>query len=239
MNLLFLDTETTGLSNKDRLIQVAWKLRSPLSLEVIEPRNEYFKPPVPISFDSMATHHVTNEFIAEKPSFDGSECKRFLLDHAKDSILVAHNAPFDMRMLEAEGVEFRNFIDTQRVAMHLIESDSYKMQYLRYSLDLKVRGTAHDALGDVNVLIGLFDHLYKVAEQYLGNSDSTAIIDKMITLSVLPISLKKLTFGKYFGKTFDEVKNIDKGYLRWLKGAEEDKLKNRNEDLIYTLGQYV
>ena len=52
MHLILLDTETTDLQNA-RLIQLAYKNLG--SGEVV---NEFFKPPVPISYGAMATHHV-------------------------------------------------------------------------------------------------------------------------------------------------------------------------------------
>ncbi|MCE9586288.1 3'-5' exonuclease [Candidatus Uhrbacteria bacterium] len=240
MNLLFLDTETTGLGKEDRLIQLAYKLRRPISLDFAEPQVEYFRPPLPISFDAMATHHITNAMVEDKAPFVDSEFKKFLTERVEDSIFVAHNAPFDLRMLAAEGVQFQNFVDTQRVCMHLIDSPSYRLQYLRYSLDMRVLGTAHDAAGDVNVLVALFDHLYSLVEQSIKSSDKTAIIDRMMTLSTLPVLLKKFTFGKYINRTFEDVAITDKGYLSWLYSSEMGKMEDeRNQDLLHTIKQYL
>ena len=63
MKILFLDTETTGNSDKDRLVQLAVKERF-----VDEPLvNALYKPPVAISIESMAIHHITEKMVAEKP----------------------------------------------------------------------------------------------------------------------------------------------------------------------------
>lgn len=240
MNLLFLDTETTGKNQEDRLIQVAYKLRRPHSLDFQEPVMEYFRPPLPICFEAMAVHHITNEMVADKEVFQDSNHKKTLESFIVDTIVVAHNAKFDLRMLAAEGLSFQNYIDTLQVARHLIDAPNYSLQYLRYSQDLRVHGTAHDAQGDVNVLVALFDRLYELVEQSIQSSDKQAIIDRMMTLSTLPVLLKKFTFGKYIGKGFDEVAGVDKGYLSWLYSSEMGKMEDdRNLDLIHTLKQYI
>ena len=65
MNIIFFDTETTGGAEQDRLIQLAVKERG-----VQEPViNAIFRPPVPISIESMAIHHITEKMTADKPLF--------------------------------------------------------------------------------------------------------------------------------------------------------------------------
>jgi len=63
---IFLDTETTGTSEKDRLCQLAYKL------ETGEIVNELFKPPLPIAIEAMSIHHITNEMVAGQPAFKES-----------------------------------------------------------------------------------------------------------------------------------------------------------------------
>ena len=61
MNILFLDTETTGLEN-GRIVQLAYKNRGDKDTFV-----EYYKPPVPIEFGAMGTHHITEKMVANEP----------------------------------------------------------------------------------------------------------------------------------------------------------------------------
>lgn len=229
MQLLFIDTETTGKTEKDYLIQIACQL------EGESMRSEYFKPPVPINYEAMAVHHITNEMVSDKPSFQDSEFKKWLESKANDVVLVAHNAPFDLGMLEKEGLVFPNWIDTCRVARHLIESENHQLQYLRYSLGLNVEGEAHEAAGDVKVLVALYDVLKARADAI----NSAAIIQKMIDLSVLPVTLKIFNFGKYFGQSFEYIAEIDPKYMAWLYGKENEKFSSeQNKDLLFTLEKY-
>lgn len=68
MQIILLDTETTSIEPDARLVQLAYK-----NLATGETLNEYFKPPIPISYGSMAVHHITHEMVADKPAFIGSK----------------------------------------------------------------------------------------------------------------------------------------------------------------------
>ena len=64
-NLVFLDTETTGIDILiDRLTQVCYKFRNEIYAE-------YFKPPVPISIKTMSISHITTKMDDDKAPFIG------------------------------------------------------------------------------------------------------------------------------------------------------------------------
>ncbi len=216
--LVFLDTETTDASEDARLVQLAYKSLSDDSIV-----DELFKPPVPISFHAMAVCHITNEMVDGKPLFEETEYAKSLGDILSDHVLVAHNAPFDIRVLRNEGVETMRSIDTLRIARHVLESESYKLQYLRYSLDLGVEGRAHDAFGDILVLEALYYYLADLVKMKFATSSEFNMIEKMVELSNTPVLLKTLLFGKYRGKTFEELSSIDNSYLNWLYNSENSK----------------
>ncbi len=230
MELIFLDTESTGIDPvKDRLCQVCYRT------DRLGTRMEYFKPAVPISVEAMSVTHITNKMVAGKPAFKGSDMYRELEGLLKDGVLVAHNAKFDKVMLENDGLVVPRFICTLRVARHLdVEGviPQYKLQYLRYYLDLDVEGSAHDAEGDVNVLHAVFQRLF--AKVRAGEASDEAAIAKMIDISSKPSLFRAFNFGKYMGKKIEDVAKTDKGYLEWLlnqKTVADDK----DEDWIYTL----
>lgn len=235
MKILFLDTETTDLDKDTRMIQLAYKNRF-----IGDTVNEYFKAPKEISIGAMSIHHVTNEMVVDKPAFEGSQFKKDLELLLESYILVAHNALFDIGVLQNEGVKTNQYIDTLRVARHMIESPEHKLQYLRYLLKLNVKGLAHDAWGDILVLEALFEYLFPlVKENFLLLTDGE-VLDKMKELTTTPVPLKNFTFGKYNGKSFEEVVKIDRGYLEWLYNSESGKPEEeKNEDMIFTLKFYL
>lgn len=236
--LVFLDTETTGLGPDDRLCQCAYIYRG-------EQYNELFKPPLPISVEAMSISHVTNHHVEDKPTFEGSKIQQHLQAVFADdqTLMVAHNAPFDMAILERDGVTVKRYIDTKKVAQ-VLDPDGviprYSMQYLRYYLDLQVEGAqAHDALGDVLVLHALFERLYaKYVAQGMEHAD---IVTEMERVSSLPTLIKKFTFGKYKDKLVADVARDDRGYLEWLLGQKQAQRAqgNPDEDWEYTLKTYL
>lgn len=232
MQILFLDTETTDLNPGRRLVQLAYK-NSETGVVV----NEYFKPPVPISYGSMAVHHITNEMVADKPVFSETTHFATLAELLPSSVIVAHNAPFDIEVLKNEGLAVGQFIDTVRVARHVVhDAEQYNLQYLRYFLHVTAEGAAHDALGDITVLQAVFDVLRnRVAEKF----GEEGVVEKMLELTQTPVLLTSFGFGKYRGKSFEEVAASDRGYLEWLLGSESAKNPGeQNEELMFTLKHY-
>jgi hypothetical protein len=107
---------------------------------------------------------------------------------------------------------------------------------MRYFLDLDVSGGAHDAESDVNTLFALFERLLLKIKEKIPNEEEA--IEKMIEISKKPVIFKRFNFGKYKGKTVDEVSKTDRGYLEWLlKTKMEDG--TQDEDWIYTLKHYL
>lgn len=236
MQIIILDTETTGLEEDYRLVQLAYKT---ITNEKII--SGYFKPPILISFGAMATHHVTNEMVADKPSFTGSKEKNELIKILVGNVLAAHNALFDIGVLKNEGVKVERYIDTLRVAKHLIKCERYDLQYLRYYLNLGIpSAVAHDAVGDVIVLDKLFAYFTNFIKNKLNLGTDEESHEKMLELTNTPVLLDIIGFGKYRGKSFEELNQLDPGYLEWLYNSESKKSQNeQNEELIYTLKKHL
>ena len=232
MELIFLDTETTGNDvSKDRLCQVCFKVGDLT-------RTEYFVPPVPMTIKSMSITHITPQMFEGKVSFKESEMKAELQKLLDEGIQVAHNARFDKAMLEAEGMNIPRFICTLRVARHLDSAGvipEYNLQYLRYYYELQIEGNPHDAEGDVNVLVGLFKKLLSLMME--GGMTEEDAIKKMIEISSHPSLYRVFNFGKHKDKLISDVVKTDKNYLEWL--LAQKLTTNDDEDWIYTLKHYL
>lgn len=218
MKYLFLDVETTGTEEKDRLCQIAFKVTG---VEV----NALFKPAVPISIEAMSITNITNKMVEGKPQFiDSTEynaLSAFLQD--PEITLVAHNAPFDVGFLLKEGIVVPQYICTMKLA-HALDKDGvygrHTLQYLRYFHDIEVDGKAHDAMGDVSVLERLFE-IYQAKMTH----------QEMIEITSRPILLKKVPFGKHKGVKFSDV---PKDYIMWLR-----RQIDLDENLKYTLDYWL
>jgi exodeoxyribonuclease X len=237
MRILFLDTETTGNSDNDRLVELAVKERF-----VDEPLvNALYKPPVPISIESMAIHHITEKMVVAKPAFINAPeyiGLKDLLEH-EETIIVAHNAAFDLGMLSRESIVPSRTICTYKVAYALDPNDAlpnYRLQYLRYLLNLEVEAEAHDALGDALVLEALFNRLMEKMIDRHGTEE--AATDAMLAISEEPLLFTTLRFGKYNGRRIEDVVKTDKNYLEWLL-KEKEKSPATEAEWIYTLKRYL
>lgn len=241
--IIFLDTETTGNEPvKDFLCQLAYKTEDPSTPLGVKTFCELYKPPIHIPPEASAVTHITDKHVADKEAFKESKnyekIKKLLED--ENSVLVAHNAKFDVAIIEKEGIHPKNIICTLRVARALDKDNvipQYRLQYLRYYLGIDIEAEAHDALGDVLVLEKLFERLFKkiTEEEKLSNEEA---IEKMIEISARPSLMNSFTFGKYNGQTVAEVRAIDPGYLEWMLAQKEQNPDNE-EDWIYTLRHHL
>lgn len=228
-NLIFFDTETTQKVNS-RLIQLAYWIDA-----VGGPIQDLmFKPAEPICIEAMEVHHITEEQVKDLEPVDPAKLQP-LFD---GRIAVAHNAPFDIAVMAREKVIINDRIDTLKVAQHLLpDSPAHRLQYLRYSLNLPITdgATAHDAGGDVKVLIALYCHLRNklMTEQQISEEQA---IERMLELTNKPTILKKFSFGKYKDKCFADVAKTSDGrsYMQWLNGQAD-----LSEDLKNTLKFYL
>lgn len=232
-DILFLDTETTGIDPLiDRLFQVCYKIGDRIE-------NEFFKPSVPISIKAQSISHVTNKMVEDKSEFRYSEMKKELDSLLKDNILVAHSAPFDIDMIEKEGVSVPRYICTLKIARFLDPEGAipeYNLQYLRYYFGLEIDATAHDAKGDVLVLEAIFKKFYNDMLVTYGTHD--AVLAKMMEVSLLPSLFQVFPFGKHRGKRIEEAVMMDRTYVEWLL---EKKIQNEelDEDWIFTLKHHL
>jgi DNA polymerase III epsilon subunit-like protein len=233
--LIFFDTETTGNTEEDSLVQIAYKSGD-------EEFTGLYKPNKSIPPEASAVHHITNKMVSDKPTFKESTDQPIIkkLFEDENSILVAHNAPFDLMIIKKEDINPNKFICTLRVARYLDKEDNierYNLQYLRYLFGIEIEATAHDALGDVLVLEKLFEKFKKDLMEN-ENLEETEAIKKMIEVSSHPSLLRTFSFGKHNGKKIEEVLATDRGYLEWLL-AQKLESEQIEDDWIYTLKHHL
>lgn len=238
---IILDTETTGTGELDRVIQLGFMV---LGAKEVEVYNEFCFSDVPISFGAMETHGIIPEMLEGKPTCKESSAYKKLLElNTSENYLIIHNAKFDIEMLKKEGfVPQMQVIDTLRVAKHLLpDEEAHRLQYFRYKMELYkeekkeadllgIEIKAHDAIGDVLILKLLLSRLKELTTvKFQGKNPVT----KMVELTATPILIKSFNFGKYKGKTLQEVASSDAAYLRWMLGSME----NLDEDMKYSINR--
>jgi DNA polymerase-3 subunit epsilon/exodeoxyribonuclease X len=236
---IILDTETTGVGENDRVIQLGYIV---LGAKEVEVHNEFFSSEVPIGYGAMEVHGITPDMIEGKPSCqDSIAYKRLQELNSDDNYMIIHNAPFDLGMLQKEGFNTQmKVIDTLRVAKHILpDEDAHRLQYFRYKMELYkeeqkeadalgIEVKAHDAIGDVLILKLL---LSKLKEEVSTQFPEQNPVEKMVDLTNTPILIKTFKFGKHKGKELKEVALSDAGYLRWMLSS----MDNLDDDMRYSL----
>jgi DNA polymerase III epsilon subunit-like protein len=165
------------------------------------------------------------------PEFKGDDLREYLEFLSEKYIWVAHNVEFDLEVMNKKGIEIPKYICTLKVARNALtegnrDLESYRLQFLRYYLGLyknedENHTTAHDALSDVYFLRDLFQYLQK---------NTKLSTEQMIIISKQPQIIRELRFGKYAGKTLEEISRIDREYLIWIVENMTDK-----EDLVWNV----
>lgn len=166
MREIVFDTETTGLDPADghRLVEFAG---IELVNRVATGRNVhvYVRPDRRMPPEAEAIHGLTDAFLADKPLF-GAVADQ-IIDFLGDAILVAHNAPFDMRFLNAElerigrqAISDARVVDTLDLARKVLPGAKHSLDALclRYGIDRSLR-VRHGALIDAELLADVYVEL--------------------------------------------------------------------------------
>ncbi len=163
-----LDIETTGLSFRTEKITelgaVIYK-----NGEIIDQFECFVNPEKPIPYEVVKVTNITDEMVKDAETIEQVLPK--FLEFIGDSVIVAHNADFDVGFLkyfaEQQGLKLENtYIDTLRLARNLFpDYKKYKLGIIAENLGIKV-DVAHRALDDVITLVKVF----KVMIEMLQNN---------------------------------------------------------------------
>src|SRR6188768_3775733 len=164
--LCFFDLETTGINiTQDRIIEIAVIKVMPNG-EVIRKSN-FVNPGIPIPPESTVIHGITNEAVADKPTF--KEIAKDYVKFFEGADLAGFNIlKFDVPMLVEEflraGVEFdysrKKLIDAQKI-FHMMEKRTLSAAFKFYCG--KEMNNAHSAEADTQATM---DVLIAQIERY-------------------------------------------------------------------------
>lgn len=158
-----LDLETTGISiTTEKITEVG--IMKVKNGEVIDEFEIFVNPEKPIPQRVVEVTNITDEMVKDAETIDKVFPK--ILEFVGDSIIVAHNASFDVGFLKHNakllGYEFNNtYIDTLPLAKDLFpDLKKYKLGKIADSLGIEV-DVAHRALADVDTTVKVFDVMLK------------------------------------------------------------------------------
>ena len=163
--VVVFDTETTGGSSWDEICQIAaaeyvgGNLTRTLAL--------YVCPTCPMNPWAEAVHGLSMEFLHEHGIAPEDAMRQFFEFVGSDALLVAHNAPFDLRMLRQECEKFGlcfacdgvQTCDTLALSRRL-RPDLPNHRLATLVEELGIDGVnSHDALDDALACAGVFFQL--------------------------------------------------------------------------------
>lgn len=156
---IVFDTESTGFDphNGDRLLEIGAVLMKD-GLPTSETFHRYINPQRTVPEAAVKVHGLTTDFLRDKPLFE--EVVDDFLGFTRDLPLVAHNAEFDAKFLNAElgwlkrpTLPADRFIDTVAIARRRFPGQKVSLdalcRKLRISLDNRDK---HGALIDSELL---------------------------------------------------------------------------------------
>ncbi len=154
-----LDLETTGFSaTAEKITEVG--IMKVKNGEVIDEFSCFVNPEKHIPERVTEVTHITDEMVKDAETIDKVFPK--ILEFLGDSVIVAHNAGFDVGFLKQNaknlGYEFDyTYVDTLSLAKDLFpEYKKYKLGKIAENLGIKVE-VAHRALDDVDTTVKVFN----------------------------------------------------------------------------------
>ena len=160
---IVFDTETTGLDvmTGDRIVEIGCvELINHLPTE--NNFHVYINPERDMPEEAFRVHGLSEEFLSDKPKF--AEIAKDFHDFIKDTVLIAHNASFDVKFLnwELDKAGFPKIkddlvIDTLAMARQKFPAGPNNLDVLcsRFGIDNSKR-TLHGALLDSEILADVY-----------------------------------------------------------------------------------
>lgn len=150
-----LDLETTGFSFRtEKITEVG--IMKVKNGEVIDEFSCFVNPEKPIPQRVIEVTNITDDMVKDAETIETVMPK--IIEFVGDSVLVAHNADFDIGFLKYNAKELgltldNTYLDTLRLAKELFpEYKKYKLGIIAENLGIKVE-VAHRALDDVDTTV--------------------------------------------------------------------------------------
>ncbi|TYA71377.1 3'-5' exonuclease [Seonamhaeicola marinus] len=228
--ICFFDLETTGVNiSKDRIVEISILKVYPNGKE--ETKTWLVNPEIQIPEDITAIHGISNEDVANKPTF--KELAKEVYNLIKDSDLGGFNSNrFDIPLLAEEmlraDIDFdmknRLAIDVQTI-FHKMEQRTLSAAY-KFYCDKNLEG-AHSAEADTKAA---YEVLKAQIERYDEVENNTKFLAEFSSRKQFAdfagfIVFNKegeecFSFGKHKGKKVEDVLASEPGYFGWVLNAD-------------------
>lgn len=228
--ICFFDLEATGVSvTKDRIVEISILKIYPNGNK--ESKTWLVNPQVEMSEEVIAVHGITNEKVANEPTF--KELAHRVLDMIKDADLAGYNSnKYDIPLLVEEflraGIDFemgkRVAVDVQNI-FHKKEQRTLSAAY-RFYCDQELEN-AHSAEADT---MATYEILKSQLDRYADlDNDIEKLADFSNRFRAADFAgfivyneedVEVFSFGKYKGQPVEQVLDRDPGYFGWVQNAD-------------------
>ena len=228
--IVFFDLETTGINiATDKIVEISILKVFPNGNK--ESKTWLVNPEIEIPQAAIDVHGITNEKVVTEPTF--KELASKVNEMIADADLAGFNSNrFDIPLLAEElmrvGIDFdmnnRKAIDVQ-VIFHKKEQRTLSAGYQFYCG--KVLEGAHGAEADTNatyeILLAQLDKYDDIENSVDALSDYSTHGVRADFAGFILMNEKDqeiFSFGKYKGRTVEEVFNENPGYHNWIQNAD-------------------
>jgi DNA polymerase III subunit epsilon len=228
--ICFFDLETTGIDvSKDRIVEIAIFKVFPNGNK--ESKTWLVNPTIPIPPQVTEIHGITNEKVANEPTF--AELSSQIYNMIKDSDLGGFNSDrFDIPLLVEEllraGIDFdmknRVSVDVQTI-FHKKEERTLAAAYKFYcgqSLE-NAHSAEADTMATYEVLKAQLDKYPALENDIKALSEYTSrkkSVDFAGFIALNNNGKEIFSFGKHKGALVEEVLESEPGYFGWIQNAD-------------------
>ncbi|MDU1905799.1 MAG: 3'-5' exonuclease [Dysgonomonas sp.] len=229
--IIFFDLETTGTNiTKDRIVEISFLKVHPNGKQDIKTKR--INPEMPIPKESSDIHGITDEDVADAPTF--RQIAKSLADQIEGCDLAGFNSSrFDIPLLAEEflrvglDIDFsrKKLIDVQ-IIFHKKEQRTLEAAYKFYcDRTLEDAHSAEaDTLATFEVLKAQLDKyddlpndIAKLAEDYSFFNNNVDLAGRIIKNEE---GIEVFNFGKHKGKPVAEILRIEPSFYAWMMDAD-------------------
>lgn len=228
--LIFFDLETTGIDVvNDRIVEISYLKIYPDGRK--DSKTMRINPTIPIDPKATEIHGISDEDVKNSPTF--TEVAKLLANEFEGSDIAGYNSnKFDLPLLAEEflrsEIDFdlkkRKFIDVQ-VIFHKMEQRTLSAAYKFYcDSDLKDAHTSEaDTRATYEILEAQLDRYSELENDIDALSKFSAHnrnVDFVGRIVYDDNDVEVINFGKYKGKSVEEVLEKDPGYYGWIMNSD-------------------
>lgn len=228
--ICFFDLETTGIDvARDRIVEISIFKIYPNGTK--ESKTWLVNPTIPIPPQSTAVHGISDEKVANEPTFDALASQ--VHNMIKDSDLAGFNSDrFDIPLLAEEllraGVDFdmknRVSVDVQTI-FHKMEERTLSAAFKFYcgqSLE-NAHSAEVDTMATYEILKSQLDRYENLENDMKSLSEFTTrkkSVDFAGFIAMNPEGKEIFTFGKHKGALVEDIFDKEPGYFGWIQNAD-------------------